>query len=353
MRFKYSYILLLFVGFLSCKKKPLPEPEVPNNLSNGILILNEGLFQQNNSTLGWINLADNSYSGNFFEQKTNRSLGDTGNDLQRYGGKIYVIVNVSSTIEILDANTGSSITQISMVQNSVSKQPRHIAFHGGRAFITCYDGFVDVLDTASLSITQRIQIGANPEDLTICNNQLYVTNSGGLNAPNVDSTVSVINLSTLQEIKRINVGKNPGAIESDPFGDVYVVSRGDYNSIPPRLHRINSVTNTLVESFNFDVLGITKFNNHFLVSNYNYSTGQSSISLFDTQTETITNPTYINTANIETLYGVFYHSGSNKIYCFDAKNYTTTGNLLIYSSNGTLEKTISVGLNPSKIILYE
>lgn len=353
MPFKILVISLLCLSFLSCKKKKIEEPAVPNQLNNGIMVLNEGLFQQNNSTLGWINLNDNSYSNNFFEQKNNRSLGDTGNDLKRYGGKIYVVVNVSSTIEILNASSGVSLKQISMVYNGTSKQPRNIEFYGSKAYITCYDGYLDVLDTASLTITQRIPVGANPEDLTICNGNIYVSNSGGLNAPNVDSTVSVIQLSTLQEIKRITVGKNPGAIAHDPSGDVYVISRGDYGSIPARMHRINTTTNTLVQSFNFDVLGITPFNNNFLLTYHNYSTGDNSISLFDTQTESVINSNYLNISSIETLYGVYYHTNSNKIYCLDAKNYTITGNLLIYSSTGILEKTIPVGLNPSNIIVYE
>lgn len=353
MHFKNLIFFLIALTFLGCKKKKIDEPIVPNQLSNGILVLNEGLFQQNNSTLGWINMNDFSYSGDFFEQKNGRSLGDTGNDLQRYGGKIYVIVNVSSTLEILDATTGKSIKQIAMVNNGVNKQPRHIVFNGSKGFITCYDGFIDVLDTVSLTITQRIQVGSNPEDLTVCNGNLYVTNSGGLNAPNVDSTVSVINLNTLQEIKRITVGKNPGGIEADNFGDVYVISRGDYNTIPSRMHRIDCNTNTVVESFSFDASGISLFGNQFLIKNYNYSTNQSSIALFDTQSESLVSSNFINTSNIQTLYGVKYHAGTNKIYCFDAKNYTVTGNLLIYSSNGTYERTIPVGLNPSKIIIYE
>ena len=206
MRSNLFVILLIGACSFSCKKKKVPQPEAPQTLQHGMLVLNEGLFQQNNSTLGWFNFSDNSYTGNFFEQKTNRSLGDTGNDMKKYGGKIYVIVNVSSTVEILDASTGNSISQISMIAGGTPKQPRYIAFHGSKAYITCYDGYVDVLDTASLSITSRIPVGANPEGLAVSNGKLFVANSGGLNSPNVDSTVSVIDLVSQQEIKVIETG---------------------------------------------------------------------------------------------------------------------------------------------------
>ncbi|WP_343632245.1 YncE family protein [Fluviicola sp.] len=331
----------------------MEEPEAPQTLQHGMLVLNEGLFQQNNATLGWYSFSENAYTSNFFEQKTNRSLGDTGNDMQRYGGKIYVIVNVSSTLEILDASTGNSISQISMIANGTPKQPRYITFYGPKAYITCYDGFVDVLDTASLSITNRIQVGANPEGLTVSNGKLFVANSGGLNFPNVDSTVSVIDLGSLQEITRITVGKNPGSIQTDPGGDVYVITRGDYASIPSRMHRINANTNTLAQSFTFDASGISRFTNNFLISYHDFSSGNNRIALFDTNTETIVNPQYISTSGIQTLYGIYYSNITNKVYCLDAKNYTVTGQVHVFSANGNFETSYNVGLNPTSILIYE
>ncbi len=353
MHYKILPILLIALLAFSCKKKKVSEPDAPQTLHHGMLVLNEGLFQQNNASLGWFNFSDNSYTGNFFEQKTNRSLGDTGNDMKKYGGKIYVIVNVSSTLEILDASTGNSISQISMVANGTPKQPRYITFYGPKAYITCYDGYVDVLDTASLNITNRIPVGANPEGLTISNGKLFVANSGGLNFPNVDSTVSVIDLGSLQEITRIAVGKNPGSIQTDSNGDVYVITRGNYASIPSRMHRINANTNTLVQSFPFDASGISRFNTNFLISYHDFSSGDNKIALFDPNTETIIYPEYISTSGIQTLYGVQYSDITNKIYCLDAKNYTVTGQVHVFSPNGVFETSYNVGLNPTSILIYE
>ncbi|WP_343747824.1 YncE family protein [Fluviicola sp.] len=349
-----NYFLILLVLFaIGCKKKKAQEPDAPKTLQHGMLVLNEGLFQQNNSTLGWFDFDSNSYTSNFFEQKTNRSLGDTGNDMKKYGGKIYVIVNVSSTVEILDAATGNSISQISMISGGTPKQPRYIAFSGSKAYITCYDGFVDVLDTASLTITNRIPVGANPEGLAVSNGKLFVANSGGLNFPNVDSTVSVIDLGSLQEITRISVGKNPGAVQTDPSGEVYVITRGDYASIPSRMHRINPNTLSVVQSFNFDAGGISPFNNQFLISYHDFSSGDKRIALFDPGSETMINTAYVPTSGIQTLYGVSYSSVTNKIYCLDAKNYTVTGQVHVFSSTGTFETSYHVGLNPCKILIYE
>lgn len=347
-----SLLFVLLLVILSCKKEK-PDPTSVSELKNGMLVLCEGLFQQNNSSLSWINLQNDQIDVDFFNTQNARLLGDTGNDMQKYGGKIYVIVNNSNTIEVLSATTGKSMKQISMNSGSIGKQPRSIAFYGSKAFISCYDGYVDVLDTASLTINTRIPVGANPDGLAVSNGKLFVSNSGGLNVPNVDSTVSVIDLSNYQEITKITVGKNPGSVEIDSQGDVYVIARGNYSSIPSRMVKIDPVSNTVVQTFSFDASGIERMNEKFLISFYNYSSETSEIRLFNTITESIENNAFISTNGITTLYGIQYDPASNKIFCLDAMAYTNSGYVRQFSSTGVYEKSFHVGLNPNKIIFYE
>lgn len=345
-----SSCILLTVLF-ACKKDK-PDEVVVTELKNGMLVLCEGLFQQNNASLSWVNTLTDEVNTDFFTVQNNRMMGDTGNDMKLYGGKIYIVVNNSNTIEVLSKSNGKSIKQISMVDGVVGKQPRSIAFYGSNAYITCYDGFVDVLDTASLTITQRIQVGANPEGLAISNGKLFVANSGGLNSI-VDSTVSVIDLATYSEITKITVGKNPGSVKLDAQGDVYVIARGNYGTIPSRMVKLNTVSNSVDQTFSFDASGMERMNHYFLISFYNYSTETSEIRLFNTQTESIENNSFINTSTITTLYGIQYNPQNDKIYCLDAMNYTNTGYVRQYSASGVFEKSYHVGLNPNKILFYE
>ena len=348
--FSLALLALLFQA-VSCKKKHPDETTTPDKLQNGILVLNEGLFNLNNSSLSWINLSASTVDDNFFEEKTGRGLGDTGNDLQRYGNKLYIVVNVSSTLEILDATTGQSLHQASMISGSTPQQPRSIAFWQNKALVSCYDGFVSVFDTATYALVTRIQVGSNPEGLAVSNNKLFVANSGGLNTI-MDSTVSVVDLTTMQETGRINVGLNPGGVCVDNQGDVYVVTRGNYANIPSRMHKIDP--NTLaVTDFGFDAGGMTLMNNNLLISYFDFGSQSSSIGLFNTITETLTSSGYLSTAGIQTLYGVHYSPATNRIYLCDAKGYTETGSVLIYSANGTFLSSFNAGLNPSELVIYE
>lgn len=346
---KYLFLIPLIV---SCKKDPKPVTEaVP--LHNGVLVLCEGLFQQNNAGLSWIDLSSSSINNQFFTDRTQRELGDTGNDMQRYGGKLYVLTTVSSTLEVLDAKDASPIKQISMMNGSVAKQPRFMAFNGSKVYISCFDGYVDVLDTTTLSILQRIQVGANPEGLAVANGKLYVANSGGLNYPDMDSTLSVIDLQTGSEISKITVGLNPGGVMADQEGDVYVISRGNYGSIPFKFVRVDTQLDEKVEEFTFQVSAVAKMGNDFLVAWQDPSSSQNSLGLFDPSSESMINASYIPMDAVSTLYGVSYNGFDGRIYVCDAGNYSSSGFVRVYSTSGVLQTSYQVGLIPSKLLFYE
>lgn len=347
-----NYIIILALLFVACKKdKKEDNPIAVETFSNGLLVLNEGLFQQNNSSLSWVNFDGNEVNNSIFEQKTDRQLGDTGNDIQRYGNKIYIVVNVSSTVEVLNATTGKSEAQIQMSFGGAPKQPRSIAFFNGKAFVTCYDGFVDVIDTTSLTVQQRIPVGSNPEDIIFTNNFLYVTNSGGLNYPNVDSTVSVIDPISYTELLKITVGNNPGGLEVDHMGNIYAIARGNYSSIPSRMVKINQTTNTVVAIYPFNVSSVTRMNDKLLLQCTNSSI--TTVKLFNPLSELIESHDFLNISGITTLYNIQFDTGRNQIYCFDAMNYTNSGYVRCFSGAGTFLRNIHVGLNPSKALIYD
>ena len=350
MRLISLIVLLIIVG---CKKDKPEEPAVESNLSNGIAILCEGLFQQNNSSVSWVNLSNGAVTNSFFESRVNRLLGDTGNDIQRYGGKVYIVVNVSSTIEVLDANTFSPIKQISMLNNGIGKQPRSIAFANGKAFVTCYDGFLDVIDTSTLTVQQRIPVGLNPESVVVTNGKIYVSNSGGLNAPLMDSTVSVIDVITYSELTRITVGLNPGQLIIDSEGDVYSIIRGDYGAIQSSMSRIDTQLDIVADQFSINASSIAKMNDKLLIGNYDFNTQVNSVLLFDALSETVENSNYLNLSELTTLHGIQYNPVSDLIYTTDAMSFTNTGFLRVFSTGGILVQSYHLGLNPTKVIFYD
>lgn len=347
---KYTFLTAVLL-LLSCKKDKPEDPEIPvDKLENGFLILNEGLFQMNNSSLSWVSDSDLSVNNSFFEGKTGRKLGDTGNDMKRYGNKIYVLVNVSSTLEVLDATTGNPIKQLSLVNGSQSKQPRSIAFFGSKAFISCFDGYVDVMDTAALEVEKRIQVGLNPDHIIATDNKIVVSNSGGLNAPLMDSTLSVIDPLSLTEETKITVGKNPGQL-CYVDGSLFIQVRGNYGSIPSVLKKLNPLTYQVVDTYSFEALILEKMGSKLLIA-YEDS-GTIRLGLFNVEANNWEQMNFIDVSGIETLYNMHYESKNDRIYLFDAHGYTVSGEILEYSSAGSKLREFTVGLNPNALLFFE
>ena len=96
-----------------------------------------------------------------------------------------------------------------------------------------------------MEVEAKVKVGRNPEQLAVSSNKLFVSNSGGMDYSTevgYDKTVSVVDLSTFTEIKKLDVVLNPTRIQADEQGNVYVVSMGNYADIPNTVQKINTET---------------------------------------------------------------------------------------------------------------
>jgi YVTN family beta-propeller protein len=358
-RNNYSIIILLLFFISACNDmKDVPSPiDLPINTSETgkIYILSEGLFNMNNSTLGLLNFKNHTIDYNLFLHQNNRGLGDTGNDMQRYGSKLWIIVNISSQVEVLDFNSGISIKRIPLFNdNHMARQPRYIAFSGSKAYVCSFDGTVTRIDTTSLTIEATTSVGRNPDGITASNGKLYVSNSGGLNVPNYDNTVSVVDLNTFTEIKKITIGLNPYKLGTDNEGDVYAISRGNNGVIKSKLVRINSRTDEVAHTFDdLQAVNFTIHNDTAYLYNYDFTDNSYSVKIFDCKTEQIISNHFITDGTtMERPFGIYIHPINGNVYITDARNYTTKGDLLCFSRIGKLlYKVESVGLNPNSILV--
>ena len=244
--------LLLMTIFFSCRKDngviPDEDTKLPGQITavNGLYLLNEGMFNSNKSTLDYYDYATGTYSKNIFGQvnpDATLGLGDSGNDIQIYGSKLYVVVNNSNKVEVLDVKTAKRIKQIDI------PNCRYITFYKNKAYVTAYEGYVAVIDTAALTVGSKINVGQQPEEMAVVGSKLYVANSGGYNAPNYERTVSVIDLNTNVELKKIDVAINLHRLKADQYGDIYVTSRGDYADVKSNLFVIDTKTDLVKKKF--------------------------------------------------------------------------------------------------------
>lgn len=342
-QFKLNYLLitLSFVTLLaSCKKNNDPTFVLP---TQGVYVLNQGNFNQNNSTLTYYDYRDKTTAADIYQSANATKLGDTGNDVGIYGSKMYIVVNNSNRLTIADAKTAKLNKQITI------SQPRYVVFYDKNAFVTSYNGTVSVIDTASLVITKTITVGRNPEQMVVSNAKLYVANSGGLDPNyNFDKTVSVIDLTTLTETKKITVTDNPISLAADNYNNVYVISLGNYADIAAGLTIINA--NTDVVKSQPDVnLGY----NIPIVANGDYvyfPTADNKIALFNAKTQTMERANFITDGTtVTTPYALNIDKLSGYLFVTDAKDYSSNGSLYAYDVRGKKVYTVTTGINPGKI----
>ena len=182
--------------------------------STGAYVVNSGNMYSNiESSLTAIDYASSTATQNVFKTANGRSLGNTANDGIVYGNKIYLAVDQSNTIEVIDKKTKQSIKQIKttdLLGKAEGAEPRHIIADGGKVYFTTYGGYVAAVDTTSFALQKKWQVGSYPEGLVIGNGNLYVANSNyGAGGGNI----SCINLSNDNvKTKNIEGVNNPTGI---------------------------------------------------------------------------------------------------------------------------------------------
>ena len=361
---KLSLLLMIFCGLYACQSDdPSPEDDIQNpggqtpTALKGFYLLNQGNMAMNKASLDYMDFETGDYRRNVFSQANPElvgGLGDVGNAMGIYGSKLYVVVNGSNKVEVLDATTGKRIKQIDI------DNPRYLTFYKGKAYLSSYlgsignannpNGIVAEIDTTSLKITRRVQVGRQPEELVAYNDKIYVANSGGYSPPNYESTISVIDVNAFTEMNRIEVAVNLHGLKLDSEGDLYVTSRGDYYDIPSKLFVIDTKTETVKKTFDIGVsnMVIHKDIAYMYKSEFSYITGGFEISylMFDTKTETFLDQSFISEKDkglIEMPYGIAVNPETDEVFITDAKDYVTPGNLYCFTPDGALKWSVETG----------
>ena len=373
-----KFILITVWGLCLCSCRDDSEiypPEVvplapPDNTGIvGFYLLNEGNMGSNKSTLDFYDYTTGEYRRNIFADanpSVPKELGDVGNDIKIYGSKLYAVINCSNKIEVMDKRTARRLGQIDI------PNCRYIRFHGRHAYVTSYAGPVEInpnyeqlgyvakVDTATFQVIDRCPVGFQPDELEIADGKIYVANSGGYMFPNYEKTVSVIDLASFKEIKRIDVARNLHHLRADRHGNLWVTSRGDYYAQPSRLYRIDRTRDELADS-----LDIAVSNFHLDGDSlYLYSTEWSYISMsneitygiVDVAKRAIVTRSFITDGTdrqIKIPYGVMVHPFTKDIYVTDAKNYVSPGTLYCFGRDGRQKWNVRTGDIPAHFVLLE
>lgn len=375
------YIFIFFLPLLwvatSCREDELVVPteydiipETPREDSSirGLYLVNEGNMGSNKCTLDYFDYFTGLYARNFYAERNPsvvKELGDVGNDIGIYGSKLYVVVNCSHKVEVMDARTGVRLGQIDI------PNCRYVRFHRGCAYVSSYvgpvlidpdapNGAVYRVDTLSLTVTGKVGVGYQPEEMEIVDDYMYVANSGGYRAPAYDNTVSVIQMIDFKQVQQIAVGINLHRLKKDRYGRLWVSSRGDYQTRPSRLYVLEkkpgynqmAVSDTLpVACSNMAIHGDSLY---YYATEWNNYTASNTISygIIDVRTRQVVSDNFISDGTereITIPYGIAIHPETGDIFVTDAKNYVSSGTLYCFYRHGRKKWSVRTGDIPAHI----
>lgn len=332
---------------------------------SGFYLVNQGNMGSNKARLDFLNFHNGFYIRDVFTEynpEVVKGLGDTGNDVQVYKGKVFVVVNGSHKVEIMDAYSMKRLAQVD-VPNC-----RFIAFDGNHAYVTSYvakdkealktqKGALYCIDLDTYKVTGQVTVGYQPEQLVIRDGKAYVANSGGYVAGN-DNTVSVVDLKSMKVEYNIEVAVNLELMLVDADGVIWVSSRGNYNDVSSTLnylvkkgdkYELGGSVNVPVSSMamagdKIYVIGLT-----YIPPTWKPTTTYNIVNVKTRELESGSFITDGTESDITTAYTVTVNPGNGDIYVTDAKDYVSSGTLHCYTGSGKRKWSVRTGDIPARI----
>ena len=334
-----------------------------------LFVLNEGGWQKNNSSLDFLSVSKGKYIRNAYTQMNGgKLLGDTGNDLAVNGNQVWIVMNGSSLITVLNAADEKLVGEIAV------PSPRNIVFNGEFAYVSSYAGAVWGADpvkgkvykisTETLKVEGAVEVGYQPEGIAVSGEKIYVANGGGYQQTGAyDNTVSIIDPATFTVTGTIQSEDNLKYLVADADGILWATTLGggeyDLNwnyiqTIPRALVRIDPATGTskAISDSHADGLVIGKTGRIYYFGNPEELTGgwANTLSIYTPSSGTLVSKPLSGIAGLETLgtpYGIALDPSGKYIFLADAGDYTNPGKVwCLDASTFDLLWSVPAGINP-------
>lgn len=344
-------ILGLMFG-LSCTKS---KPENDNNIldtavlsaSNRIVIVNEGQFMQNNSSLSVYDPLSHKVVNNAFSAVNNVPLGDVANSASIFDRSIYIVINNSGKIYVADSKTLVHQTTITGLDS-----PREILFVSPtKAYVSDLSARgLHIIDLQTNTVSGFISTdNGNKQFQQHCVETMLLSGKWVYACSwSYGDAVLVIDPLSDKLVDSIILPKQPNSIVADRDGKLWVLSDGGYEGSPfgydaPALTRIDPVTRQVESVFRMahgtgaSQLGINRSGDTLFFLN----NGVVKMSVYDREI-----PQRQLITNTKRWYSLAVSPDADELYCADAIDYAQYGVVYRYSTGGAVIDSFYAGVNP-------
>lgn len=318
----------------SCRNDdPIVDVQPKGAYENGIIMSNEGNFGSPTATVSFISndlatVENNVYSAN----NGGAALGDVLQNVGLNGDNAYLILNNSNKIEVVNRYT---FKKVATVSDQVS-QPRYIAFANNNYYVTNSSGsskFVNVYSSATNAFVKKIPLTSGGERIVEASGRIVVQNASfgsGKKLTFIDPVSNIVESEVLVPNGNIQKTISNG-------GNVYTIASTSTDSYIYKLSSTGTITSTITLS------GIADAKNLEIDGSKIYFSSGSKIYTMDMSSPSVPTTPIITLADNSwsALYGFGVIDG--KIYISNANGFTEDSTVEIYSTSGTLIKTVTTG----------
>ncbi|UUV20857.1 YncE family protein [Paenimyroides aestuarii] len=319
-------VTLLYSCSNSDDNSVAPNPD--EKYLDGFFVSNEGNFNGGNASVSHINSGLSTVANDIFKTSNARSLGDVAQHMVVTDKYVYIVVNNSNTIEVVNKKTFKSVYTIS--ENVTS--PRFAVVKNNKLYVTSLvDAKVNVYNAETFAFIKSIALNHTAEQIAVANNYIYAANgfySGGMaiEVINPENDTNTMDIAFEKAIVGISTnGQNVYALSAnDTTTSISIVNNTSIASTKVLEQPI--ARNIVAEGSNVYYTagtGVYKMNN---------SLTSSSTKLFDVA------------AGDE--YSVFYGFNvlNGTIFTSDAKGFTDNAKIVIYKEDGSIIKEFTAGV---------
>lgn len=327
-------LLTLFV-FISCTATDNNDDVTGEG---NVLVLNEGGFFAGNASVTSYDPITGEAEQNYFSKHNGgRPLGDIAHSITRIGDRLFIVVNNSHKIEVVDPETFESVETI-YFDGSLS--PRYIEqVADNKAYVTTFTDSVAILDIAAFEITGYINAGSRTEGIAVAGQRAYVANTFNKDWSPA-TTVSVINTSDDEIIDSIELRAGPSSVKLDSQNRLWVVCHGTYGDNNGAVYVLDGNDGSIIETIELNAGGGDIVFYEDVQSAYISSGGIRVIDM----TELTISDAPLAARNFYSL--GFDDTTDPRIYAGVEKGAEQAGVALVYEINGTVADSFSTGIFP-------
>lgn len=338
-----AFALIASLLMFSCGKETPQTDAYPQvEPGAGVFVINEGNFQWGNSSISYYNRQSGETWHNLFRMANGENPGDVLQSASLHNGLLWLVLNNSGKIEVMDPQNGKRTNTISGFTS-----PRQMLWvNQDKAYVSdLYSNGVHIVDLSTGSITGIIDINGWTEALISSQDKVIVTALETGMIYSVDPADDILTDS-------LYVGAGANSMVIDNTGSLWVLCGGDLeDNSGSRLVKVDTATWKVIDTI--ELTGKSLPWSRLTICNEGrqlYFLG-GGVYRFDTASPGNQPEEIIEGAGM-ILYGLSVDPSNGDLYISDAIDYVQQGKVMRYSSDGILLDDFLARIIPGGFLFY-